>query len=116
MSASNSNYDAVIVGAGIAGGIVAGVLCEAGHRVLILERGSALNFGTISRDHLRNQRLSLYGHNSGPSESDGQPRVIEHPFTGEARIVHPHEGGYENNASCVGGGGVVWGAQAWRFM
>jgi choline dehydrogenase-like flavoprotein len=116
MSANRPDYDAIIVGAGVAGGIVAGVLCEAGKRVLLLERGEKLTFENVPRDHLRNQRLSLYGHNAGPFENDGQPRVIEHPFTGDARVVKPYQPGYENNASCVGGGAVVYGAQAWRFM
>ena len=39
-----NDYDAIIVGSGAAGGIVAYVLAKAGHRVLLLERGSALSF------------------------------------------------------------------------
>jgi len=57
-----NDYDVIIVGAGAAGGIVACVLAEAGKRVLLLERGPALSFKEIPRDHLRNQRLSIYGH------------------------------------------------------
>lgn len=107
-------YDAIIVGAGAGGGIVAGVLCEAGQRVLLLERGPALRFADVPRDHLRNQRLSLYGHGAGPS-LEGHPRVMEHR-NGDTRTIRPHEGGYQNNAACVGGGTRVYGAQAWRFM
>ena len=59
-------YDAIIIGTGAAGGIVAGVLAEAGKHVLLLERGRALSFSQVGRDHLRNQRLSIYGHNAGP--------------------------------------------------
>ncbi len=107
-------YDAIIVGAGAGGGITAGVLCEAGLRVLLLERGPALKFNDVPRDHLRNQRLSLYGHGAGP-DIEGHPRVVESQ-NGETRAVRPHEGGYHNNAACVGGGTRVYGAQAWRFM
>jgi choline dehydrogenase-like flavoprotein len=60
------NYDAIIVGTGAAGGIVACVLAEAGKRILLLERGAALSFNDVGRDHLRNQRLSVHGHNAGP--------------------------------------------------
>ena len=106
-------YDAIIVGSGAAGGIVACVLAEAGKHVLLLERGPALSFAEVGRDHLRNQRLAVYGHNAGP-ELIGNPRVFVDP-QGRSRLVDPHELDYHNNAACVGGGTRVYGAQAWRF-
>jgi choline dehydrogenase-like flavoprotein len=106
-------YDAIIVGTGAAGGIVACVLAEAGKSVLLLERGRALSFSDVGRDHLRNQRLAIYGHNAGP-ELLGNPRVFVDP-QGQSRLVKPHELDYHNNAACVGGGTRVYGAQAWRF-
>ncbi|HMO57474.1 MAG TPA: NAD(P)-binding protein [Roseiflexaceae bacterium] len=109
-----AHYDVIIVGAGAGGGVVAGVLAEAGRRVLLLERGAHLSYDEIARDHLRNHRLALYGHNTGP-EPDGHPRVFVDP-TGREQIVRPHEGGYHNNAMTVGGGTRVYGAQAWRFL
>ncbi|HEV8368295.1 MAG TPA: GMC family oxidoreductase [Pyrinomonadaceae bacterium] len=108
-----NQFDAIIIGSGAAGGIVAGVLAEAGKHVLLLERGQALSFTDVGRDHLRNQRLSLYGHNAGPDPL-GNPRVFVDPH-GQAHIVRPHEPDYHNNAACVGGGTRVYGAQAWRF-
>ncbi len=109
----SGTYDVIVVGAGAAGGIVAGVLAEAGKRVLLLERGRLLQNEEIGRDHLRNQRLSLYGHNVGPNS--GNPRVWE-DSKGYAHVLQPHEGGYQNNAATVGGGTRVYGGQAWRFM
>ena len=106
-------YDAIIVGSGAAGGIVACVLAESGKHVLLLERGPALSFAEVGRDHLRNQRLAVYGHNAGP-ELIGNPRVFVDPL-GRSRLVDPHELDYHNNAACVGGGTRVYGAQAWRF-
>ena len=111
--AGMKDFDAVIVGSGAGGGIVACVLAEAGKHVLVLERGRALSFADVGRDHLRNQRLSIYGHNAGP-DLDGNPRVFVDPL-GKSRIVKPHELDYHNNAACVGGGTRVYGAQAWRF-
>jgi choline dehydrogenase-like flavoprotein len=109
-----TTYDSIIIGTGAAGGIVACVLAEAGKNVLLLERGPALSFSEVGRDHLRNQRLSIYGHNAGP-EIAGNPRVFVSP-AGNERTVRPHEPDYHNNAACVGGGTRVYGAQAWRFM
>jgi choline dehydrogenase-like flavoprotein len=114
MSGGAAYYDAIVVGAGAGGGIASAVLAEGGKRVLLLERGHDESFAAIGRDHLRNQRLSAYGHNAGPDIA-GNPRVIERP-DGATRLVHPHEGGYHNNAAIVGGGTRVYGAQAWRFL
>ena len=109
-----TDYDVIIVGAGAGGGVAAGLLAEAGKRVLLLERGQWLTFAEIGRDHLRNQRLQQYGLNVGP-DLEGSPRVAVSP-QGQAAVVGPLDGGYSNNAACVGSGTMVYGAMAWRFL
>ena len=108
-----NDYDVIIVGAGLGGGIAAGVLAEGGRRVLLLERGRALGDCDIPSDHLRNHRLALYGDNT-TADPAGHPRVFVDP-AGREHVVHPHENLYNNNAMTVGGGARVWGMQAWRF-
>ncbi len=100
--------DAIVVGSGAGGGIAACILAEAGKSVLLLERGRNLAHSDVPRDHLRNHRLAQYGHGTGP-ELDGNPRLLS------GRRYRPNEGGYNNNASAVGGGTLVYGMQAWRF-
>src|SRR5687768_8428457 len=109
-----THYDVIVIGAGAGGGVAAGVLAEAGKRILLLERGPHLEFSNDQYDHLRNQRFSRYGHNAGP-EITGNPRVAI-DLQGQTRIVRPHENGYHNNAAVVGGGTRVYGAHAWRFL
>jgi choline dehydrogenase-like flavoprotein len=106
-------FDAIVVGAGAGGGIAACVLAEAGKSVLLLERGDWIDYRQEKRDHLRNHRVSQYGHNTGP-DIEGNPRVIVDQ-DGSARVVKPYEGGYNANAAGVGSGTVVYGGQAWRF-
>lgn len=115
MPPPSGEYDIIIVGAGVGGGIVAGKLAEAGKRVLLIERGRKFEkLADVPHDHLRNHRLSLYGNNTDPT-LDGVPRVwIDQQ--GVRRVRRPHEPGYHNNAMTVGGGSLVYGMQAWRFL
>lgn len=104
---------AVIIGAGAAGPIVAKELAFAGFKTVLLERGKWNTAADCRKDDLCNQRTSILGHPFGPDD-DGNPRVIM-DRNGRQRIVEPSGGGYNNNAACVGGGTLSYGAMAWRF-
>jgi len=106
--------NAVVVGAGAAGGIVAKELSTAGLSVVLLERGKWYTAADSRKDDLRNQRTTVLGNAFGP-EDKGNPRVWVDP-KGVSHIALPSEGAYQNNAACVGGGTLSYGAQAWRYM
>ncbi len=106
--------NAVIVGAGAGGGIVAKELATAGLSVVLLERGKWYTANDCRKDDLRNQGVTVLGCAFGP-EDEGHPRVLV-DAKGAAHTVVPSESGYQNVAACVGGGTLSWGAQAWRFM
>ncbi|PZO77983.1 MAG: glucose-methanol-choline oxidoreductase [Mesorhizobium amorphae] len=110
----SADFDAIVVGAGAAGGIAACVLAEAGKRVLLVEQGRWRSHADSGhRDHLRNHRLQVHGVNTGPA-TDGHPRVFVDP-SDQAHVVRPHEDAYHNNASAVGSGTLLYGGLAWRF-
>jgi choline dehydrogenase-like flavoprotein len=105
--------DAVVIGAGAGGGVVAKELAVNGLGVVLLERGEWVGPSDDRKDDLRNQRTSILGNNSGPDD-EGNPRVVV-DLQGHERVVAPSQGGYSNNAACVGGGTLTYGAMAWRF-
>ncbi|MCL5743599.1 MAG: GMC family oxidoreductase [Acidobacteria bacterium] len=107
------HVNAVVVGAGAGGGIVAKELAEAGLSVLLLERGKSCTPADDRKDDLRNQRTTVLGNAFGPDD-ERNPRVVV-DAAGE-RIVRASGPGYQNNAACVGGGTLSYGAQAWRYM
>ncbi|MGC2639039.1 MAG: GMC family oxidoreductase [Acidobacteriaceae bacterium] len=108
------HVNAVIVGAGAAGGIVAQELALAGLSVVLLERGRWYTANDCRKDDLRNQRVTALGNAFGPEDA-GNPRVWVNA-AGQAQTVRPSEGAWSNNAWCVGGGTLSYGAMAWRFL
>lgn len=106
--------NAVVVGAGAAGGVVAKELAVAGLSVVLLERGKWYTANDCRKDDLRNQRTTVLGNAFGP-EDEGNPRVVV-DAKGQPHTVLPSEGAYQNNAACVGGGTLSYGAMAWRYL
>jgi hypothetical protein len=102
-------YDAIVVGAGAGGGIAACVLAEAGHRVLLIERGGWLTANDLRPDHLRTQRMFIgtpfgYDTPAGPP-TRGNPRVFS-TARGDV-VVWPTDPRWHNNAMTVGVSGSL---------
>lgn len=109
----NKHVNAVIIGAGAGGGVVAKELSTAGMSVVLFERGGWARYDDHDHDELFSQRTTVLGNAYGP---DGRsPRVMV-TLDGKEKVLLPHEGGYGNNAACVGSGTVSYGAMGWRFM
>jgi choline dehydrogenase-like flavoprotein len=108
------HVNAVVVGAGAGGGVVAKELSEAGLSVVLLERGGWVSFETHGQDELMK-----------PVRTDARYRPLRPRRPESARrrkrgkwavTVMPNDDLYENNAACVGSGTVCYGALAWRFL
>ena len=110
----NKHVNAVVVGAGAGGGVVAKELSTAGLRVVLLERGDWVSLEAHDNDELLSQRTTVLGNAFGPDDERYRRVVVNDD--GSTEIVLPSEGAYNNVAACVGSGTVSYGAQAWRFM
>ena len=110
----NKHVNAIVVGAGAGGGIAAKELAVAGLSVVLFERGGWVTYDDHDDDELISQRTTVLGNAFGPDDKRHR-RVVVYG-DGSPRIVLPSEGGYSNNAACVGSGTVSYGAMAWRFM
>jgi len=111
---ANKHVNAIVVGAGAGGGIVAKELAVNGFSVVLFERGEWPNYDEHPNDELISQRTEVLGSPFGPDHIKN-PRVVTYKGGGK-QIVTPIRGGYSNNAACVGSGTVSYGAMAWRFM
>ncbi len=67
--------NAVVIGAGAGGGIVAKELAGAGLSVVLLERGKWYSAADCRKDDLRNQRTTVLGNGFGPDD-ERNPRVL----------------------------------------
>ena len=111
---SNRHVNAVIVGAGAGGGVVAKELSVAGMSVVLFERGGWPTYDSHNNDELISQRTIALGCAYGPDDKRYR-RVRVYP-DGREEIVLPSNWDYGNNAACVGSGTASYGAMAWRFM
>lgn len=111
---SNRRVNAVVVGAGAAGGVVAKELSEGGLSVVLFERGDWVSFDAHDTDELVSQRTTVLGNAFGPDDERYRRVVVN--SDGSTEIVLPSENDYNSVAACVGSGTVSYGAMAWRFM
>jgi len=111
---ANQKVNAVIVGAGAGGGVVAKELSMAGMSVVLLERGGWISYDDHTDDELHSERNPVLGNSCGPDDQRNR-RVNVHP-EGSSHIVLPSESDYNNISACVGSGTVTYGALAWRYM
>ena len=108
-------YDAIVVGLGAGGGVAAATLAEAGLKVAAVDRGEFLSYEQIGNDHLRNFRLSRYGHNAPPGEAAG-PRVRVDDEGNEQVVANPWDARWSALPQTIGGGTRVYQGMAWRLL
>lgn len=114
MTIREKQVDAVVVGSGAGGGVVAKELSEAGLSVLLLERGGWAHYAAHGDDELTAQRSFPLEAFFGPDNERYRRVAVDRQ--GNERVVLPNDWAYHNNAACVGSGTVSYGAMAWRFM
>src|SRR5262249_41961688 len=104
----NRHVNAIVVGSGAGGSVVAKELAVAGLTVVLFERGRWASYKDHGDDELMSQRTTVLGNGYGPDDRNYRRVVVEQ--NGSTRIVRPSDGAYNNVAACVGSGTVVYGA------
>ena len=110
----NQHVNAIVVGAGAGGGVVAKELATAGLSTILFERGDWPVYDERTNDELISQRVQVLGNAFGP-DWKRNPRVVV-SAEGKRNIIDASNGNYNHIAACVGSGTVSYGAIAWRFM
>ena len=72
----STHVNAIVVGAGAGGGIVAKELATAGLSVVLFERGRWQSFDDHDHDELISQRVTVLGNAFGPDD-EGHPRRVK---------------------------------------
>lgn len=111
---ANQRVNAVIVGAGAGGGVVAKELSTSGMSVVLFEQGGWVSYDDHTDDELHSERNPVLGNSCGPD--DKRYRRVNVLPGGSSHTVLPSEGDYSNISACVGSGTVTYGALAWRYM
>lgn len=108
-----NRVDAVVVGSGAGGGILAKELAQAGLSVVMFERGN--KYTTANFDHSELQSQYSIPPAYGPTVY-ANPRTFRYTNSETARLVYPGvDEVYGKTAACVGGATLAYGAAAWRF-
>jgi choline dehydrogenase-like flavoprotein len=120
-------YDAIVVGSGMTGGFAAKELCERGLRVLVLERGPALEHGRYPTEFTQPWEFSNRGRGDRPLYESDYPIQSRNYAFGEATQhlfvndrLHPYLNpedkpfrwirGYQ-----LGGRSLLWARQCYRW-
>jgi choline dehydrogenase-like flavoprotein len=111
---ANKHVNAVVVGAGAGGGVVARELATGGLTVVLFERGRWHTYDEHGDDELTSQRTFPLKCGYGP-DNERNWRMAPDGKNGWVKVF-PNQWSYGNNAACVGSGTVSYGAMAWRFQ
>ncbi len=104
---TSEEVDFVVVGSGAAGGVIARELSQAGHSVVVMERGPHLRQGDFHHDEL------AYWFNDEITKLESSPPQSFRKSPGEKASSW----GFQSMlyAQCVGGSSVHFTANYWRF-
>ncbi len=112
---ARKHVNAVIIGAGAGGGVVAKELSEGGLTCVLIERGGWPRFTDHDHDELISQMwYTPIAASFGPD--DRRNFRLTQSGDGSWQRALPSEPGFGNVAACVGSGTASYGAMAWRFM
>ncbi|WP_333839002.1 GMC family oxidoreductase [Novosphingobium sp.] len=123
----SEEFDAIVVGSGITGGLAAKELTEAGLRVLMIERGREIRHGEYDREMKAPWELPFRGHGDAARYAQDYPvQMLNRHFNewSEDHFVNDREQPYATAPGSdftwfrsyqLGGRSLTWGRQCYRW-
>ena len=125
MSASNNQYDAIVIGSGISGGWAAKELCDKGLKTLVLERGKDVvhlkDYPTATKQpwefpHRKGKTLEMQKDNPVLDRCYAYDETTEHFFVKDKEHSYVQEKPYDwIRGYQVGGKSLLWARQTQRW-
>ena len=125
MSASNNQYDAIVIGSGISGGWAAKELCDKGLKTLVLERGKDVvhlkDYPTATKQpwefpHRKGKTLEMQKDNPVLDRCYAYDETTEHFFVKDKEHPYVQEKPYDwIRGYQVGGKSLLWARQTQRW-
>jgi len=110
----HKHVNAIVIGAGAGGGVVAKELAVGGLSVILFERGGWPVYDDYMNDEMLLHRVKVM--DSAYGVDWDKNRRVSIDYEGKRTTVTPADGSYNNIAGWVGSGTANYGAMGWRYM
>jgi choline dehydrogenase-like flavoprotein len=112
---TDKRVNAIVIGSGAGGGIMAKELSEAGLSVVLFERGKQYGPADFNHSEMKCQCETDWPLGYGPSANEN-PRTFRYTDREEARVVYAGvDDVYGRTLAGVGGATIAYGGASWRF-
>ncbi|MDO6775622.1 GMC family oxidoreductase [Shewanella sp. 3_MG-2023] len=118
------NYDVIVVGSGMSGGIAAKEFCEKGYKTLVLDRGEPIEHGQYKTEGLAPWQMAFRGEvlQEFKLQQHIQKNIYIYSDFTKHHLINDLENPYIQKqpfiwyrSATVGGKSLIWGRQSYRW-
>ncbi|MCL1143177.1 FAD-binding protein [Shewanella gaetbuli] len=124
MKAHNMDFDVIVVGSGMSGGIAAKEFCEKGYKTLVLDRGEPIEHGKYKTEGLAPWQMPFRGEvlQEFKLQQHIQKNIYIYSDFTKHHLINDLENPYIQKqpfiwyrSAKVGGKSLIWGRQSYRW-